>query len=117
MFSVNSKPRLLSLKNFSWNENELCRKFRRCQTVDNFLQTFLKECPVPHSISNMPSKSKTRLSTAASTDFGDDLIPATKKARMQCTNYDASDDSELATSDLMKKMDATIDEQFLGKIL
>ena len=80
------------------------------------MQTFMNESQP--SASSVPSTSSLkRKSAAASTDSTDDLVPASKRARMECTNYGASDESESATSELTKKMDAAIEEQFEGSVV
>ena len=40
IFADTSKPRLLKLSNFSWDANEISRKFQGCKTPERFIATF-----------------------------------------------------------------------------
>lgn len=101
-FKLTSKPRMLALSTFSWNENDVSRQFHTCKTAEDFIQTFHEVSP---SVLESPEATKSKGS-----DLVSELLPASKKARLESSAQSSKVDEKLFQSE----MDITIEKHFEG---
>ena len=121
-----TNPKQLPLDAFSWDDNDLSRRFQCCGEVDGFFYIWETEIKpyLNHSNSmfNAPSTSQSVSGATPSSipinprkrldESPPNLLPATKTARLQ-QKKTAVQEPEIVEADA-KDMDAKIAENFLG---
>ena len=113
LFSDNEGAKSLCLDVFSWDENDISRKFQGCRTPEGFVATFEQNFGTP-SAGKAASQSDSPPSSSVNSQTGSkrpkappNLIPATKKARTEHTQKDDGFEAE--------SMDRAIYDHFKGE--